>query len=367
MKEKTNKSMPIATTMARLLAPFCLVMFCVYPPGQASSTQQSSSDFGRGRVEVEIVSAEAAKNSYLILRQKIAEWNTASRPSPSLCSKEPQPIPCIFVSKFPLAQTGYDIDACAEHRRPHFAWVPMNEAAGGSEALADWKVKSSQGHVFDCDGTDCKIIVRALAFSSQEDSLARCNIAKVRDTLGATSDCEPVVIMTTDVIWVRVVTGFSRYECLANSVVPDIKVFVNPKQKSDVFKEAFRRAFSEGPLSLAVQLGTGKIVGTASFRVSPVLRPYRERVTARGFISEEQTSPRFVGLSLDIDLIVNRYNTTRDQDWHLPSKQQEDLWAKTALDQVRKFLNNACPNHHWRDDFTFLCELPPNTELPDIR
>jgi hypothetical protein len=306
--------------------PKCLLLALVL----VGSTQaQTSVDISKINVEVsEKITAQQADASYRELNSNLKEimngWSAKRLPS---CEEAEPSGSCHDGRYFPLSNISRNWFPCFQGI-PSFAWMPPSETRGGIESLNTWKLRAAQGEVFDCRGSDCKVIVHAISSNPQETVLAECDIAKIAETYGAPTRCMPVALMTKDRSWVGVIYGIHEVNCSIGTPRVNLLVVYPVNLGPAPLHNALLRAFTDAPLSYSVESSENTIIGTASYRVSPVLSPYREMVTARIDARREGSgNPGFLGLRISIDLYVNRYNTKNPHDWHQPDNQQEDAYV----------------------------------------
>src|SRR5882724_9915187 len=348
-----------------MINPKCLLLALVLV---ASTQAQTSVDISKINVEVsKKITAQEADASYRALNSNLEEimngWNAKRLPS---CKEGERSTSCYYGRYFPLSNISRHWSACSQGI-PSFAWMPPAETRGGIESLNTWKLRAARGEVFDCRGPDCKVIVHAISASPQETVLAECDIAKIANTYGAPARCMPVALITKERTWVSVIYGIDEVHCRIGTPRLNLLVVYPVNLGPAPLHNALLRAFTDAPLSYSVESSDSKIIGTASYRVSPVLSPYREMVTARIDSRHEGSgNPGYLGLRISIDLYVNRYNTTNPHDWHQPDNQQEDAYEAALKDRIKSSMQHACRKFFWKGSSILLCELPENTPVPDL-
>lgn len=139
-----------------------------------------------------------------------------------------------------------------------------------------------------------------------------------------------------------------------------------PSVRVSVIRDVLRQTLASPPLNYSVESGETHITGTAFYRVSPILNPYREMVTANINMLTRGERLRFLGIRVTIDLYVNRYNTTRKRDWRLPDDQQGSKYVSEVKRLIKSSLGSACRAHYWKDENILLCELPEDTPVDDL-
>jgi hypothetical protein len=257
--------------------------------------------------------------------------------------------------------------------------VPASAAADGARIVEQWQELADNGEIFACTQFICNVIVSRVTKSQEnqhERSLSICHVAKVNDVSGTPQNCRQVLISADDEAWILAVVGLHSglTMILHEYGAPDFKITVlNQKALTPSrILEVVRDTLAAAPLSLEVQMfplsfatrercqcrGTTSIVGTAKYRMSPILKSWREIVTVR--VDTWQSAPdeqkNWLVLVVSSVLLVNKYNTTRPQDFTDPNAQQLHLY----LDAVRKQLKDSiatqlCRKPSWQDEFTLSC------------
>lgn len=310
------------------------------------------------------VTLEHVEQSYQELIQEIPELR---RSGYKVCGRRREVVPCVFIRNFPLSMAASKLTEGSIYRR-NYSWVPSSKALGGDRAVALWKQQAASRRIFGCRGSNCKIIVNAPAPEPEVAVLAKCNITKIGNTLGAPNQCTPIAVITPNRTLLEVIYAIGKSTALRalRRQKFDLMMVYPPRVKVSAIKDVLRQALSKPPLDYSIESGGNTITGTASYRVSPVLSPYREMVTTSIDMLERGVRPRYLGMRITIDLYVNRYNTTRPRDWRLPDDQQESKYVKAVKALIKSSLEMACQVHHWRDENILLCELPKDTPVDDL-
>jgi len=281
--------------------------------------------------------------------------------------------PNTYLPPFPVALP-YKF-ARETERVPIFGWAPVSKAVRGGELVSQWEKLATVGSVFDCEGATCATLVRGLPSpaENQEGILALCAVTKLKKGFGPPERCRAVAVTQGNESFISIVTGFTFRLGVGSTVVsfppgrPDFRISIIRKPILEVSAVVSRMAkiLAAAPLSLATDVGQERVIGSAQYRVSPFLPGHRELVTVRVDVrSSDEVEPPFVGMEIGLTLYVNRQNTDRPGDWHLPSPQQEAHYLGKIRGLLRSPLATLCGTAEWRGELILVCDMPPSTPLP---
>jgi len=228
-------------------------------------------------------------------------------------------------------------------------WVPVSEAAGGSERLRVLEDHLGASDPIACDDFRCYFSRIGSDWVSKASILASCASFKVGDVYSA-PDCRPLAFREAGESWVLALVG--RYGEDEGHYGPPLGASQFPTGVSGGLPSdlEIRRAVAEAlttpqvSLSLASIPVPNRIVAGIDGRVSTILAPLRETVTVDVEMVHSDFGDNVVGLWPEIRLYVNRYNTDDPKDWHLPSVREDDTYRRAILLALKKKLATLCRN-----------------------
>jgi hypothetical protein len=229
-------------------------------------------------------------------------------------------------------------------------WVPIGEVHDGKELLETWRALSESGAPFDCDGEICHVMVKASDNPQQstERTYAVCNVVRIHGVVGAPSGCDQMVIENRSVIWLKAILGSDMV--LASMGLPDFSLRIRGVPPTYSLPSTRDIAASVGSALKGSILGLESetsgdeaVIGSASFRVSPVLSGWREILTVRVDLRRENWSkPETIGVTISTTIYVNRQNTDNPRDWSLPSQEQESTYINEIRDVIGVAASSFC-------------------------
>ncbi len=256
-----------------------------------------------------------------------------------------------------------------------FSWAPVTEVRDGPKILAQWRELAKAGSFFDCKDYLCMIVVHSLsADQDAQETLDECTIFRANGIVGAPRHCTQIAILTSDRAWIKVVTGY--VSGAAEIGLPDTTLEIVgklPTTGESLFSgdhklpvsltsvlTATAKALSLPPLRLITQHnGDTSVLGIASYRLSPILSGWRELLTVRVDVSDLSWEPiPAVGVTISTTLYVNRQNTDRTEDWHLPAPSQEEAYLAAIRTNLKEPLESLCKRFEWSDSDTLVCHAP---------
>jgi len=266
-----------------------------------------------------------------------------------------------YVAPFPLL-IPQEIPSDPHRGEPVFDWAPISEAFNGTHVLENWKQLLRAGNFFNCNDAGCTVLVRGLG---ENEQIAACSIDVINNQMGAPSGCLTLAIIAPQETWVRVVAGFETGG-QANMGRPDFDISINFQNRpiaGSVISAALaasQQGLANPPFSLSTTLAARSVLGVAAYRVSPILPSSRELVTLRVDVSFDGKTTDLpipkLGLAISSTLYVNRQNTQRPEDWHLPSPQQEQSYLSQFKATLKRSIQSICRTSTWTDDSTLMCE-----------
>jgi hypothetical protein len=255
------------------------------------------------------------------------------------------------------------------------SWAPIGQTRNGAHELSRWKDLAASGDLFDCNDESCSGIFHSFSNleKGREEGLALCQIPRFGDVLGAPEHCDPVAIFGSDTAWIRILDGYNGISSplqprslapdehtirIIRMLRPSVDAVQQVAQSVDAVQQVAQKALAGPPLSLSTIMRTSSVVGTGSYRISPVLSGWREFVSVIINIELEfdhSGAITAIGVDISTSLYVNRQNTDRPEDWHMPSPQQDLTYFEAVRGNLKKLLAGLCKTHAWVDDQTLSC------------
>jgi hypothetical protein len=349
-----------------VLSFFLFLLFSGAAYSQSHNVTQERFDLGYS-----VTAADAAQD-YLTTLQQLNLLNAEEREKDcradwfkNAVSSNSKWEKCRFSTPFPLL-----LDVPQDtHIQPWLGWAPVTEALGSIEAIARWQELARTGAINNCQGPNCERIIRVLSSTPGESVLAHCRVIMARGEPGAPSECKPVAIITADKTWVRVITSYS--EVSGRGFGRDFNMVILGRRGANLLPtvlSASRNALTDRPLNLPVDQFGNSISGTAKYRPSEPLSGFvprlREMVTVRVETANGEENVSFVKLLVSLNLYVNPWATTREQDWHAPNPAQEETYLQAVKNNLKRRMLEGCSNPQWRSERVLTCGLPGNASLP---
>ena len=260
------------------------------------------------------------------------------------------------------------------------SWAPVSQALFGADSVRHWLAMARGDSIFGCLGSQCVELVYSsnLVLSPNDsqrttDVIDECLVYRVRDVVGAPSNCVPALIVSARLTVVPVVLSVDDSYHAEAKKSPPIGFLVDSYRlfpllhSESVVLAAMSRAFAGKPLSLETQVEDADtplpvIVGTANYRASPILPNWREMVTVLAIVahgSDEEPSTHdqvfTIFIRASAALFVNKQNTSRPGDWHQPDPQQQEVYFSAIRESVRRQLESLCKRPAWLDSRTLTC------------
>ena len=92
----------------------------------------------------------------------------------------------------------------------------------------------------------------------------------------------------------------------------------------------------------------------AKYRTSSIIQGWHEYLTLRGWVENRNEIGQYdIGVASTV--YVNRQNTDRPEEWHLPTDQQQAAYVAALSLSLKRALQAFCPAGRWRDAETFEC------------
>jgi hypothetical protein len=333
-------------------------------------------------VLADVPAPEDALREYMEWEKEVRELEErhAQEPflQPGMCMHpgRPAPVPC--------RSWGNEFDGEMYYQRPYpvpgFSFI---QSGGGGEDLeqllvperdvADpgvlrrWREQAEAGKVVECGIMTCRVVYAVSKTAAADTALALCRLHPVGDEHGPPTRCAYLALVGSGGVWIRATVRWNHRwsECSAGeepgddwielvSIEPPVMTIATggvatEKAVSDRLQARLRTP----PLGLASEMINGQIHATAPSRRSQVLPDWREEVAVNVWLYPGYGPGELVVRS-SINLLVNRQNTDRDQDWHRPGPGQQSAYSAAVVERFRLAFQDACPGR-WRDDFNYVC------------
>jgi hypothetical protein len=234
------------------------------------------------------------------------------------------------------------------------AWVPVSEFRGGAAKLRRWVADARSGalHCDEYEGCSFFGFARVPGAFAAESVLVQCHIPADVAVDGPPDECFIAAALSEKGNYLAAYTCGNCGGGAAGEEDFRYQLFLSSAGDLPAVRTAVQRSFES--LGLETVLKNAGVLGRAKYRVSPVIQGWRDYITVRAFF-EETDRPNAVELAVATTIYVNRQNTDRPDDWHLPSDQQQAAYVAQLSASVKRQLATVCPRGGWRDAETFVC------------
>ena len=232
-------------------------------------------------------------------------------------------------------------------------WLPVDLALSGSDAVNRWQKLAETGSPFGCREDFCDVVVSGVT-NSKEETLIVCRTQSSSSSeVGAPDRCKQVVIFANDKTWILAVGAewsgsLIHAEAVGYAVgEPDFELVVASRHPvlSSTLLSAARTALAVPPFSLSVQdstlLPSSAVIGTAKYRNSSILKGWREIVTVRLDVTQENNEAHFIA---SMTIYLNKQNTPNVEEYSGPNALQQEKYLKALRKQLMTELGGSlCP------------------------
>lgn len=256
---------------------------------------------------------------------------------------------------------------CGRHTSDYVYWIPARELPQAASLLGRAQNLLDTGKPFDCEGTDCKIMIDVLSPAGEYGrSWALCQVRYVSGVVGAPHSCDKVVFDKGGDKWIRVVLRDSlvnRCQTAAYYTTAGfmLEYTVVTAKEPEKFLKTLTSHLAAPPLSLkvAIDAQTGRnAVAVASYRVSPFLKGgYRELVEIRLSTNKPSGSGKRIFLSYSGIVFVSKQNSSALTDYRGPSEAERAQYLAALEELTTNAFKTMCSNIAWRDSYTLNCDL----------
>jgi hypothetical protein len=249
--------------------------------------------------------------------------------------------------------------------------APVADALGSEDFVNDLKARFREGSRADC--LSCTVVVSL--FSERDNPaalvLGECTGTIIRGVFGAPTGCRALYVEAGLEKWVRVISGVVPIDPPSMGRI-DLSIAVaGPSLDISAIQKTIEEALSARPFELATQRADTLILGTASYRPSPILSGFREIVTVRvdahmigSDVVSEYTlaggtpvipAPQVIGVELYTTFYVNKQNTNNPEDWHLPSEPQSQIYLDKLKTGIKASIVKTCKKAVWLSEAYLYC------------
>lgn len=234
------------------------------------------------------------------------------------------------------------------------SWVPVSQFRGGEAQLRRWAKDALSGAI-DCgEYQDCSFFAftRVPSGFPAEYVLIHCSIGADVAVDGPPDQCSVAAALSEQGNYLAAYTCGDCGSGAGGEEDFRFRLFLSSAGDLPAIRTAVQRSFES--LGLETTFKNEGVLGKAHYRVSPVIQGWRDYVTVRAFF-EETDDPDAIELAVATTIYVNRQNTPRPEDWHLPSDQQQSAYVTQISTSVKRQLAAVCPRGGWHDAETFVC------------
>jgi hypothetical protein len=270
---------------------------------------------------------------------------------------EPGPIrPCADDVGRPLRCKGeYVVPPLLPNTYGGDAWIPVDQFHDGPAQLAKWLTKATSG-TLECFYGFCSFFSFGIVPSGwpADSLLLHCEVLKDNSIAAPPESCTAIAAIRIAGSYIATVTFRSPPKSLPMTDDEDFGFqlwFVGPSALNSI-RTAVQHGFEA--IKLETIARKAKVVGSAKYRPSPVIQGWRDYITVRALLEEGDQAGLFE-LGVATTIYVNRQNTDRPDDWHLPSVQQHAAYISAISRSLKRELQRICPTGAWRDAETFVC------------
>ena len=233
----------------------------------------------------------------------------------------------------------------------NITWLPADRVSDAQTTIASWKRLADDQAKFDCDDNYCLGLVRTILGDPHGSRLAVCEFLRIDGVVGAPQRCLLLNPEHDGSTYVPTISGFTTIQCYIGERDFTVSVMAGPDTSKQIV-ESFNRTLQGPPWLYTTRLENQSLLATARDRVSPVLSPWREKVTVR----VDFRMGRGVEFDVATTIYVNRQNTPTDSDWHLPDQTQNQRYVSELLEALKGGLADSCVRLRWADSYNGWCE-----------
>jgi len=198
-----------------------------------------------------------------------------------------------------------------------------------------------------CDEDQCKVAVSVLDPSTQ--TLGLCNALSLGHELGPPTKCEAVAVRNGSEWWLKVIDS-------ANIVFPAMQavyIFDIRGLPRSAILASIDSSLSIDPLVMTDRtVKEDRVMAIAPRRFSHVL--------SGSWFEWPQVLIEVDGeykVTVSLDLLVNKQNSTDPVDWHLPTDPQQEEYRKALSGVVTQALAKICIDPVWKGSNALTCTM----------
>jgi hypothetical protein len=160
-------------------------------------------------------------------------------------------------------------------------------------------------------------------------------------------------------VWLSAITGSEYSQPSVGRPEFKYRLRSSPPQyrapSKTAISDELKKAFREPPYRFEVAGGEDFVTAVAEFRASPILTGWREIVTIEVLLKDLNETPPGVALDLKATIDVNRQNTPRMEDFHLPNDQQQQQYLSQVRGTIDAAIRRVCKSVVELDSDEFSC------------
>jgi hypothetical protein len=300
--------------------------------------------------ELVVKTDDAAANAfrqYHMVTEQVIGLLASGEAKPHLCPIEKDNYKCFSIGDRTLLLPPYPLGIDLSFSG--FAWAPARQVKGGQEYYERLDKESRSPNA--CTSDQCQSVMPASDDTHTVKLLVRCS-GPLNPTV--TSNCKPVVLLTSDGPWIPAVVGYStRQGPLAPAGQVDFTISIvcvygphtgnaaaNSRAKDEALLKATVSLLQALPFGLQVTASPPSsspfrttVTGYAEQRHATVLKSGYEWMTVRADISEEPQNDRSrITVAVSSTVLTNMRPTRVETEWHPVDRQQNEVF-KSALYQ----------------------------------
>lgn len=244
------------------------------------------------------------------------------------------------------------------------SWVPAKSVKDGTALFTEWSRLAENPQPFGCTDSDCMVFARSFwrKGGDNQKTISLCTVGRKLDG-GPPSFCSPIASTVGGALWIRAKVALIP---AGGEGKPDFTLtfVLDKKVDAKAIVKSVQQLLSDKPWQFLTELLPAGIRAIGGRRVSPIVATLRESASVRVDVVDAVFHDRklgnlpFVKLQFSTMLYINDVNTTRPEDWHLPTPEVQQVYVTHLLGSVKTGVVASCPDPHWVDDYNATCGIP---------
>jgi hypothetical protein len=294
---------------------------------------------------------------------EVVENTLLTRGAGTRCKLDSRPARCAvdgdtirvdsFVPAFrKKAQDFLEIDRAAWSRNDQFmivqvhvdrvSWIPASAINNGDAFITQVRDLAKSGKISNCWENTCSQVVSAS--SDGKAIFAECSVRKIDDVTAFPRKCTAVMFQNGQKIWIKAISRF-KFDGINPAAPITESITITAGASLGVTEETLVRA-AEVALTKEPFFFEKRSVRGGYNSLLAIANPRPSKVLAGGWFEWPTVSIEPSGLTLyiDCDLLVNKYNTTRPDDWHQPERAQQESYCGALVSSISRALESVCGN-----------------------